>query len=171
MSKNYTLKEYLLRGMWLIAWPLFRFSPRHFYGWRNFLLRIFGAKIGKKVKIFPSVIIQFPWKLVVGDNVVISWGVILYNLGSITIEKNVIISQRAHLCAGTHDYEDHRFPLIKSHIYIENGVWIAAEAFIGPDVTIREKAVIGARSVVVKSTESFGVYGGNPARLIKRRNP
>ena len=169
MSKNYTFKEYFLRGLWILIWPFFRFSPRLLYGWRNFLLRLFGARIGKKVKIFPSARIRFPWQLTIGNEVVISWDVILYNLGSIKIDDRVIISQGVHLCAGTHDYRSDSFPLIKSHIQIEEAVWIAAEAFIGPDVTIGKKGVIGARTVVTKSTEAYGVYGGNPAKLIKKR--
>jgi len=167
MSRNYSFKEYFLRGLWILIWPFFRLSLRHAYFWRVFLLRLFGARIGKGVKIFPSAQIQFPWKLTIGDNVVISWGVILYNLGSITIEDDVIISQRAHLCAGTHEYSNEQFPLIKGHIIIKKGAWIAAEAFIGPEVTISEKSVIGARAVVFKSTKPYGVYGGNPAQLIK----
>jgi putative colanic acid biosynthesis acetyltransferase WcaF len=168
-SNNYTTNEYLKRILWILTFPFFRFSPRHFYLWRTFLLRLFGAKIGKNVRIFPSSRIMFPWELRIGDNVVISWNVTVYDLGRLTIGKDVVVSQGVHLCGGTHDYTGKDFYIIKSKIDIEDGVWIAADAFIGPDVVIGKECVIGARSVVLQSTEPYGVYTGNPARLIKNK--
>lgn len=169
MNLNYPFIEYVYRFLWWLVWPMFRLSPRVFYGWRKFLLIIFGAKLGKEFRIFPSSEVTFPWKLVVGDNVTISWGVKLYNLGQIVIHDNVVISQYCHLCAGTHDYESAKFDLIKSTVVIESNVWLAADVFIGPNVTIAERSVIGARSVVFRDTEANGIYIGNPAKLIKYR--
>lgn len=170
MSLNYPLVEYFYRLLWWLTYPLFRYSPRIFYGWRKFILRLFGAKLGRNFKIFPSAKVTFPWKFVAGDNVTIAWGVKVYNLGQIKINNNVVISQYSHLCAGTHDYESPNFTLIKSLITIGNNVWVAADAFIGPGVTIGDGCVIGARSVVLKDTERWGVYAGNPSKFIKARS-
>ncbi|MEP2770515.1 MAG: colanic acid biosynthesis acetyltransferase WcaF [Fulvivirga sp.] len=167
MNLNYPLIEYVYRLLWWLTWPFFRLSPRFFYGWRKFLLSIFGAKLGRGFKIFPSSEVTFPWKLVAGDNVTISWGVKIYNLGQIEIHDNVIISQHSHLCAGTHDYESAGFDLIKSKIIIESNVWVAADVFIGPNVKIAKGSIIGARSVVFRDTDANGIYIGNPAELIK----
>ncbi len=168
-ATNYTPREYLLRFLWALAWPFFRFSPRLLYGWRNFLLRLFGARIGKKVKIYPSAKIMFPWNLLIGDRTVISWGVILYNLGKITIGSDTIISQYAHICAGTHDYRSPDFKLLKLPVMLGENVWIAANAFIGPGVTIGDRVVVGARSVVVKDVLNDRIVAGNPATEIKRK--
>ena len=51
---------FVVQLWWLIQSILFRTSPQFLYGWRIFLLRLFGAKIGKKVIIRPSVKITYP---------------------------------------------------------------------------------------------------------------
>lgn len=168
--KYYSRKDYVMRALWAIAMPLFRFSPRPIGCWRNGLLRAFGARIGKQVVIFPSVRITFPWNLSIGDRSVISWGVRIYNLDALEIGNRVVISQHAHLCGGTHDYESADFPLCKRKIWIEDDVWIGADAFVGPGVRIRRGAVVAARSVVVKDVSEQMVVGGNPVRLLKLRN-
>jgi putative colanic acid biosynthesis acetyltransferase WcaF len=165
---NYTRKEYLLRLLWSCAWPLFRFSPRIWYGWRNIILSIFGARIGKSVKIYPSADIMFPWNLEIGDRSVISWKVIIYNLGKISIGEDTVISQYAHLCAGNHDYKSPDFKLLKTPIIVGSRVWIAADAFIGPGVKVGDRSVIYARAVVVNDVEEATVMGGNPARVIRK---
>jgi putative colanic acid biosynthesis acetyltransferase WcaF len=90
-------------------------------------------------------------------------------MAPISIGRNSIVSQGSHLCAGTHDIEDPDFQLEARPIDIGDDVWIAAEAFIGPGVTVGDRAVIGARAVLFKDAECGGVYAGNPARLVKQR--
>ncbi|MDD2798966.1 MAG: putative colanic acid biosynthesis acetyltransferase [Bacteroidales bacterium] len=169
MSRYYSKKEILLRIIWGVVQPtLFRLSPRLFYSWRNFLLRLMGAKIGKGVQIFPSVDITFPWLLEVGDKSVIAWNVKVYNLGMIKIGKQTIISQNAHLCGGTHDITHPGFVLKRTGLTIGNKVWIAADAFIGPNVTVGDNSIVAARAVVIKDVDSQSMVGGNPAKLIKK---
>ena len=102
-SVKYSKTEQLKRILWGMAKPLFRFSPRIFFGWRRFLLRLFGAKVGKNVNIYNSAVIYMPWKFKIGDWSSIGEYTFIYNLGKITIGENTTISQRAHLCAGSHD--------------------------------------------------------------------
>jgi putative colanic acid biosynthesis acetyltransferase WcaF len=170
-KRYYSNKEILLRVVWGIVEPLFfRYSPRLLYGWRNFLLRMMGARIGKRVQVFPSVRIMAPWLLEIGDHSVISWGVKVYNLGKITIGHDTVISQYSHLCGGTHDYESDTFTLLRTGLTIGSHVWIAADAFIGPDVHVNDHAVVAARAVVIHDVDRGAVVGGNPARLIKMRS-
>ncbi len=168
----YSKKDYLLRAIWCVVNTcLFRYSPRLMYGWRNQILRCMGAKIGKKVRIFPSTSITFPWKLEVGDHSVISWNVTIYNLGKVTIGSGTIISQNSHICAGTHDHSDILFTLLMPPILIGSMVWIAADAFIGPNITISDRALIGARAVVTKNVDENRIVAGNPARQLGYRFP
>jgi putative colanic acid biosynthesis acetyltransferase WcaF len=167
--QRYSKAEYLGRILWTLAWPLFRFSPRILFGWRAFLLRIFGAKIGRHVHIYNSVDIYLPWNLVIEDWSALGERVRIYNLGTISIGKTVTVSQRAHLCAGTHDHSDPAMRLLKPPIHIADQAWICADAYVGPGVTVGEGALVAARAVVVKDVEPWQMVGGNPARGIGRR--
>ncbi len=166
---NYSTLEYILRILWDLFSPLFYLSPRNFFFWRSFLLRIFGAHIGKNVHIYPSAKIYLPWKLSVGDYSSIGEWTLIYNLGPVIIGNSVTISHLSHLCAGTHQYNISSLPLQKLPIVIKDNVWLCTEAFIGPNCTIGEGTVVGARSVVLKSLDDWLVVGGNPARIIKKR--
>jgi len=154
---------------WLFDALLVRPLPQAFYPWRRFILRLFGAKLGWKVLIRPGVRIVFPWKLVVGDHCWIGDNATLYNIAPITIGEHSVISQDAYLCTGTHDYREVSFPLIASAIAVESECWIAAGAFVGPGVTIRYGAVVGAGSVVLSDVESATIVAGIPARKVGLR--
>lgn len=169
MPKYYSRKELLFRMIWAFVEPLlFRYSPRIFYGWRNFLLRLLGAKIGSKVQIFPSARITYPWLLEVGDRSVISWNVKIYNLGKTMIGADTVISQYSHLCGGTHDYLSQNFALIRSGLTIGGHVWIGADAFIGPGVKVNDGSIIAARAVVIRDVPSLVVVAGHPASVVKQ---
>lgn len=167
---SFSIRNRIARVIWGIIYILlFRYSPRPIHMWRSLLLRLFGAKIGKGVHVYPWVRIWAPWNLEIDDFSGIADNVILYSQDKIQIGKYVVISQGAHLCTGSHDYNVKGFPLISKPIIISDHVWIAADAFIHPGVNIGEGTVIGARSVVTKSIESWQVCTGNPCLIIKER--
>ncbi|MEJ6981978.1 WcaF family extracellular polysaccharide biosynthesis acetyltransferase [Pedobacter sp. P351] len=167
---SFSLKNRCTRLLWNIVYVLFfSFSPRPLHKWRGFLLKVFGATVGKGVHIYPKVKIWAPWNIDFGDECGVANGAILYSQGKITIGKRTVISQGAHLVAGTHDYTKAGFPLITMPIIIGDNVWIAAEAFIHPGITIGAGAVIGARSVVTKDMPSWMVCAGHPCKPIKDR--
>lgn len=168
-ASKYRRKELILRVIWSFVTPLFRFSPRVCFGWRCFLLRLFGAKIGRQTNIYNSAIIYMPWNLTIGNQSSIGEWALIYNLGPITIGDCATISQRAHLCAGTHNYTDKTLPLLKPPIVVENQAWVCADAFIGPSVTVGEGAIVGARSVVTKNVDPWAIVAGNPAKFMKSR--
>jgi len=170
-ARKYTTGELIRRVLWMvIGKPLFRWSPRPLFGWRRLVLRLFGATVGTGVNIYPSATIYFPWNLVIGKYSSIGEGAMIYNLGPITIGKQVTVSQGAHLCAGTHDHTDPAMPLLKPPITVEDQAWVCADAFIAPRVTVGEGAVVGARAVAVHDVEKWTIVGGNPARTIKKRS-
>lgn len=168
-SKKYSVAELSRRIIWGVGYLVFRFSPRPFFGWRRFILRCFGATVGKHVHCYNSARIYFPWNLSIGDWSAIGEDAFIYNLGPVRIGSHVTISQRAHLCAGTHDYTDPTMPLIKPPIHVADQVWICADAFVGPGVTVGEGAVVGARAVAVKDVPPWSIVAGNPARVVKQR--
>ena len=113
--------------------------------------------------------IWMPWKFSIGDWSAVGEEVWIYNLGNVTVGARVTISQKAHLCAGTHDHEDPAMPLLKLPIRIGDQVWICADAFIGPGVVVGEGAVVGAAAVAMADVPPWSVVAGNPAKFIKKR--
>ncbi|WP_347841432.1 hypothetical protein [uncultured Draconibacterium sp.] len=168
-ARKYSKKEIGLRLLWVLGRFYFKLTPRPFFAGRRFILRLFGAKIGKNVHIYPSTNIFFPWNLDIGDWSAIGEMTLIYNLGPVIIGERATISHKAHICAGTHDYTKAELPLQKPTIVIEDQVWVAADSFVGPGVTIGQGAVVGARAAVFKNVAPWTVVGGNPANFIKMR--
>ena len=163
-ASKWTRRELIGRILWEIAGRrLFGWSPRPAWGWRRWLLRRFGARIGQAVRIDPSARIVIPWNLALGDNVGIGERAIMYALGPITVGNNATISQNAHLCAGSHEFRGPAMQLTKPPIAIGAGAWICADAFIGPGVVIGDFAIVAARAVVVRDVAAGIVVAGNPA--------
>lgn len=169
-ASPWSLKEKLGRAVWMLfGKPAFRLSFHNWHRFRAVLLRLFGARLGKRVAIRPSAHIEIPWMLDIDDDATVGDHAILYSLGQIRIGKRSVISQYAHLCAGTHDYRDRSFPLIRASITIGNDVWVGADAFVGPGVQIGDLTVLGARSSTYKSLPAKQVCIGNPAKPTRER--
>jgi putative colanic acid biosynthesis acetyltransferase WcaF len=167
---SFSLRNRIARVAWGVVYLFFfRYSPRPFHAWRAWLLRCFGAGIGKGVHVYPAVKIWAPWNLTIGDQSGIANDVILYSQGKISIGKRTVISQGSHLAAGTHDYNHPGFPLVTKPIIIGDFVWIAAEVFIHPGVTVAEGCVISARSVVTRDMPAWMVCAGHPCSELKKR--
>jgi putative colanic acid biosynthesis acetyltransferase WcaF len=168
-ARKYSRGELARRVLWGFGRPMFRLSPRPFFAWRRFVLRCFGADIAEGVHFDSSAVICMPWNLSVGAWSAIGEAALIYNLGPVTIGARVTISQRAHLCAGSHDYARTDMPLLKPPIRVDDQAWVCADAFIGPGVTIGEGAVVGARAVATKDVPPWTVVAGNPAKVLKAR--
>lgn len=133
------------------------------------LLRLFGARVGKRVLIKPSVNIKYPWFLQIGDDAWIGEKVWIDNLGLVTIGNNVCISQGALLLTGNHNYTKPFFDLMIGNIILEDGVWIGAKSIVCPGVTCKTHSVLTVSSVATTDLDSYGIYQGSPARKIKVR--
>lgn len=167
----YRFGEKVRRLLWsVVEITAFRLTWPTWYGYRAWLLNRFGARVDPTARIRRTCRFTCPWNLTVGANTATGDFVIFYCLGPITIGERVTISQYAHLCAGSHDYTNPKMPLLRPPIVIADDAWIAADAFIGPDVTAGEGAVLGARGCTFKNLEPWTVYGGNPARPMKPRS-
>jgi putative colanic acid biosynthesis acetyltransferase WcaF len=166
----HSLGNRIARALWGVTWLLlFRPSPKPFHGWRRWLLRLFGARIGPGAAVHPSCRIWAPWNLEMGDSSCLAFDVDCYSVDKIRLGSHAVVSQYSHLCAATHDYQDERMPLVTAPVVIKSRAWVAARAFVGPGVTIGEGAVVGAGAVVFRDVPAWSVVGGNPATVIKQR--
>ena len=133
------------------------------------MLRTFGANITGPSRIYPGARVWIPSNLTINGRSSVADGAYIYNIAPVVIGNNVVISQGACICTGTHNYNSTNIELLCAPIVIHDEVWLAANCFVHPGVTIGEGAVLGACSVIVKDVASWGVFAGNPAALIKQR--
>lgn len=132
------------------------------------LLRLFGARIGSGCRFVHPLRVKAPWNLEVGDKCWFGVDVWIYNQAPIRIGSNVCISQGTFLTAGSHDMST-TMDLRVAPIVIEDGVWITSRCVVQMGVTIGRSAVVTPLSVVHRSLEAGGVYGGNPCRFLRKR--
>jgi putative colanic acid biosynthesis acetyltransferase WcaF len=168
-ARKYSRNEQARRIAWIAGRWLIRLSPRPCFGWRRAVLRLFGARIGAHVNIYPSAHLYMPWNVEIGDWSAVGEDVLIYSLGKVRLGKSVTLSYRSHVCAGSHDLSDPALPLLKPPVTIEDGVWVGTEGFIGPNVSVGAGAVVGARAVVVRNVQPLDIVAGNPARRVGRR--
>jgi putative colanic acid biosynthesis acetyltransferase WcaF len=154
---------------WMVQATLFHGSPQVMYGFRRWLLRLFGARIGNNVMLRPTVEVTYPWKLVIGNDCWIGDHVTLYTLGEIHIGDNAVVSQHSYICAASHNYTVPSFDIYDSPVYIESEAWVASGVFVAPGVRIRHGAVIGARSVVLNDMPEMMLCAGYPAKPLRHR--
>ena len=167
---SFALSYRLIRLSWLLVWAFCaRWTPNVMNPWRVFLLNLFGAKVSKDAAVAASARIWLPAHLELGPQSTLGPGVDCYNMAPISIGARTIVSQRAFLCAGTHDIGDPSFQLIARPIFVGDDVWIAAEAFVGPGVAIGDGCVLGARACAFADLDAWTVYRGNPAASVKSR--
>ncbi|MBI1189862.1 MAG: colanic acid biosynthesis acetyltransferase WcaF [Tepidisphaera sp.] len=166
----FSTREKFRRALWyLVAGTLFRIPIRRADGWRVFLLRCFGARVGRGCLIRRTAWIELPWNLTLGDGVMLGEHCIIYNLGPMIIGDRAMVSQYAHLCGGSHDHSTREMMLLRVPVRIGADAWIAADAFIGPGVTVGEGTIVGARSSVFRDVPAWKICHGSPARVVRDR--
>jgi putative colanic acid biosynthesis acetyltransferase WcaF len=162
--------SFLKRTAWFfIGQPIVRSALIPSSRLRVSLLRAFGAHIGERVVIKPSVLIKYPWHLVIGDDCWIGEHCWIDDLTTVRIDDNVCISQGAYLCTGNHDWSDPAFGLMIAPIQLCEGSWVGAKSILTPGAFLGKGAIAAAGAVIVGSVPDFEIYAGNPAHFIKRR--
>ena len=160
----------LKRSAWFfVGQPLVRSAWIPSSSLRVFLLRAFGATIGERVTIKPSVEVKYPWHLVIGDDCWIGEHVWIDNLTTVRLGDNVCVSQGVYLCTGNHDWSDVNFGLKIAPIHLSEGAWAGAKSIVTPGVSLGRGAIAAAGAVVMKSIPEFEVHAGNPAVFVRVR--
>ena len=167
---SFSLGNRMFRAVWILSWALLAsWTPPQLRSWRRLLLKLFGAQMGQFSDVRGSARVWYPPHLHLAERALLAERVTCYNMAPISLGRGALVSQGAHLCAGSHDISSATFQLTARPIVIGGQAWIAAEAFVGPGVEVGEGAVLGARSVAFRSLDPWTVYGGNPAKPLKRR--
>ncbi len=148
---------------------LIRISPKIFNSWRCFIYRLFGAKIGKGVKIAPSAKFMYPWNITIGDYCWIGDNVELYSVDKIIIGNNVAFAHNIFIATAAHDVYDSKFNTISKPVIFKDEVWISSNVFINMGITLEKGVVIGSGSVVTRNMPQGYICVGNPAKPIKER--
>lgn len=167
---TFTFRHRLQRLIWQASWlVLAAWTPSFLWRWRGAVLRAFGAKVHGTAIVRGSARIWWPGNLTMGAHASLGPGARCYNVAPVTLAPFAIVSQRAHLCTAGHDIDQAGFPLTAAPILIGPYGWVAAEAFVGPGVTVGEGAVLGARGVSFRDMDPWTVYAGNPAKPVRLR--
>lgn len=168
---TFSFRHRFFRFGWNLSWRLLgAWTPTQLHAWRRMLLCLFGARLHPTAKVYPGVQVWYPPHLEMGPYACIGPGVICYSMAPVKLDAYALVSQRAHLCAGTHDVDDPDFQLVTKPIHLQANAWVAAEAFVGPGVTVGEGAVLGARAVTFKNLEPWTIYIGSPAKAVRARH-
>jgi putative colanic acid biosynthesis acetyltransferase WcaF len=158
----------------LVWWGVSRLFFNTYLLWpikvKCFILRLFGAKVGKGVVIKPKLNIKYPWHLNIADHVWIGEQVWIDNFTTVTIKRNACISQGAMLLTGNHNYKKSTFDLVIGKITVEEGAWIGAKCVVCPGVVCGSHSVLAVGSVATKNLDEYGIYQGNPATLTRNRS-
>jgi putative colanic acid biosynthesis acetyltransferase WcaF len=158
------------RVLWyFVGSPLVQSKGLPFSFLKVFVLKRFGAKIGRKVRIKGGVQVKFPWKLSIGDYAWIGENAWIDNLAEVYIGAHCCLSQAVYLCTGNHDWNKTNFDLIVKPIHLSNHVWLGAKSMVAPGVNISEGAVLTLGSVATKDLEPWSIYRGNPALFVRKR--
>ena len=128
----------------------------------QFVVVLKGAKIGKECNICAQTLIE--GDVVIGDRVTVKSGVQIWD-GSV-IGNDVFIGPNATFSNDLYP-RSRQYPIQFNGITIHDGASIGANATLLPGVTIGEKAMVGAGTVVTKDVPERAVVLGNPARIVR----
>lgn len=136
---------------------------------RNILKELFGSG-GDTVCLEPPFRCDYGTNIYLGEKVYFNFDCVILDVCEVRIGNNVFIAPGVHIYAATHplDAELRRTQEFGKPVTIGNDVWIGGKAVICPGVTVGDRSVIGAGSVVTKDVPSDVVVAGNPAKVIRR---
>ena len=143
------------------------------WGFKRFMLKLAGAKIGRNVKISSSLKVYGAGTLEVGDNTWIGYQTLIVASSSVVIGANCDIAPRVYIGTGTHLIDvnsDHIAAKdISMDVCIGNGCWLCTNSIILPGAKIGKKSVVAAGAVVTKTFNDNNILiAGVPAE--KKKN-
>lgn len=140
-----------------------------FLNLRKWFYQMLGAKMGKNTFPCRRVEILLPQGLKLGDGVAVGWFAELDARGGITVDHDTNISSHVKMITGSHDIDDPNFTADFKPIHVGHHCWIGTGATILQGVNIGDGAVVAAGAVVTKDIPPYEIWGGVPAKCIRKR--
>jgi putative colanic acid biosynthesis acetyltransferase WcaF len=169
-GSSFSLRNRIVRLVWNALWFICAsWTPNAMWRWRRFLLVLFGANLSKRCDVRGSARVWLPKNLEMADGSIIAQKVNCYNQALVRLGRQAVVSEGAHICAGSHDIDDPNFQLVTAPIFVGDFAWVAAGAFVGPGSILGEGSVLGARGVCFHNLAPWTVYVGNPCAPIRTR--
>lgn len=141
---------------------------------RNRYYRKKFASCGNWVFIQSGVIFRGKENFFIGNDCNLSFDVFISASGKVKLGDRVLIAPGVKIYSDNHIFSDPDKPILEQgweykEVVIEDDVWIGADCFIKPGVTIGKGAVVSAGSVVSKSLPAYSISAGNPVRVVAWR--
>ena len=177
---NFSKASTLIRSFYFRLYSGNRLAHGFRLGKNPKIINPLGVKLGKNVNIGENAIINCfindgDIHLDIKDNIYIGRDVQINAYQSVFIDSDVVIADRVYISDATHNYQDPEMPIInqgtsyEDKVEISSGSWIGINSVILPGVKIGKNAIIAANSVVSKDVPDYSIYGGVPAKLIKKQ--
>jgi len=179
--QNISIKFNKLIFILFYSWSFKNFGIRSTL---SFPFRVNGAKyitIGYKVHIsegswiFAYKRIDKDPKIHINDGTYIGRFTHIVSMSGVTIQQNVLISDKVYISDNLHEYKDIDIPIKSQKILDRGPISIGENTWIGENVcvigsSIGKHCVIGSNSVVLSNIPDYSVAVGSPAKVIKRYN-
>ncbi len=140
---------------------------------RSEILKELMGGYGNGLKIVPPFFCDYGSNIYMGNNVYLNYNCIVLDVNAVHIGDNTLIGPNVQVYTATHpmDYKGRNEGLeFGKPVKIGSDVWIGGSAVICPGVTIGDRSVIGAGSVVVNDIPADTFAAGNPCKVIRRIN-
>lgn len=126
----------------------------------------------KNIHLEPPFYCDYGDNIFAGDKVFINFGAVILDGAKVTIGAKTLIAPGVHIYTAQHplDIADRRKWENCLPVTIGEECWIGGHVTICPGVTIGDRAVIGAGSVIIGDIPADSLAVGNPARVIRKLN-
>lgn len=172
-SNTLCTRDKIKNALWgIVNKTFFRWTPSRFGVFRKYrvwLTRLFGSKIDYTCSLMPSCDIEYPWNVTMGTLSSLGENSWVYAMAPITIGEKSCVGKDVYLLTGSHDVRSSNFTLVTKRISIGSAVWLSTGVRVLPGVSIGDGCVAGASAVITKDVEPWTIVGGNPAKVLKKR--
>lgn len=138
---------------------------------RALCMPCFLESVGKHTRFQSGLRLTNPERIAIGAHCSFAQGVFITGGGGVRIGDWVGFGPDVKIWSVNHRYEDADRPWQlqgweKKPVVIEDDVWLGANVFVMPGVTIGKGAIVSACALVNKSVPAYALFAGNPGRVV-----